>query len=82
MSLRVKGSVENVQAWKRRVYFEYENNQYVVNLFHDVDTGFELLWLEKDGKPISQEPSWVKEYEKTLRNKSFMLHLDELSSRD
>ena len=78
--IKIKGSVDEATAWKRRIYFWYDRLSYVVILFWDVNKGYEVLWLECESIPISKEPKWVKEYsERDLKGMSFAMHLQDLT---
>lgn len=78
MKIRIKGHTEETTAWKKRIYFTYDNVDYVVNLFHDMDSGYELYWVKEGEKDYPDTPKWVGKFEEEeLKGMSFMSWLDD-----
>ena len=80
----VKRSSRQPTAWKKRIYFTYEEVEYAVNLFYDFDEGYKLYWLDENGQyGYGDEPKWVKQFEaKKLNGESFAFWLDENSEEE
>jgi len=83
--IRITGSTQEVNAWKRNIYFTYEGTDYEVTLFWDEVDGYELYWI-KDGKTWTETdgklvfvspPAWAVEYNEV--GNSLESDLDELS---
>jgi hypothetical protein len=84
--IQIKGSTQEVNAWKRHIYFTYNGKDYEVNLFWDEQDGYELYWLE-DGKSMRvvdgkgefiTAPEWAIKYDDTGQN-NLSMDLDELT---
>ena len=80
MKLKVKASLQEPVAWKKRIYFTYEYTQYTVNLFHDTDNGYKLYWVQEGDKDFPDEPKWLASFiQDELKGMSFASWLDEMS---
>jgi hypothetical protein len=84
--IRIKGAIQEVNAWKRHIYFTHDGKDYEVNLYWDEHDGYELTWLKNgssmidvDGKKVFiTEPEWATKYDENGHN-SLSMDLDELS---
>lgn len=84
--IRIKGSIQEVSAWKRHIYFTYNEKDYEVNLFWDEHDGYELIWLENgrstrdiNGKfEFIPTPEWAIKYDESGSN-NLSMDLDEMS---
>jgi len=78
MKLKVKAAIQQPIAWKKRIYFTYEDTQYVVNLVHDLDNGYELHWIQEGNNDFPSEPKWLDSFvENELNGESFESWLDD-----
>lgn len=82
----IKGSIQEVSAWKRHIYFTHDEKDYEVNLFWDEHDGYELIWLENgsstrdiNGKfEFIPKPEWAIKYDESGSN-NLSMDLDEMS---
>lgn len=85
-AIHIKAALQEVNAWKRHIYFTHEGKDYEVNLFWDEHDGYELTWLENgrsmrvvDGKgEFITAPEWAIKYDDTGQN-NLSMDLDELT---
>ena len=80
MKLKIKAAIQEPTAWKKRIYFTYDNTQYVVNLFHEIDNGYQLYWIQEGNTEFPQKPKWVDSFiQDELKGMSFESWLDDMS---
>lgn len=83
MNLRIKGATKETTAWKKRIYFNYSNNEYIVNLFHDIETGYTLYWVKEGNKDYPEQPKWVEDFvTNILQGGSFESWLDKMTEEN
>jgi hypothetical protein len=84
--IHIKASIQEVNAWKRHIYFVYGGKDYEVNLYWDEHDGYELTWLE-NGRSMKQSegktefisaPEWAIKYDSIGQN-NLSMDLDELT---
>ena len=71
----ISHSNEESTGWKRYICFQYEGNEYEVNLYWEEFNGYDTFWREP-----SKAPAWVVEWDSEAHSgMSFEHYLDDLT---
>ena len=83
--IKITGVRHEETAWKRYIYFKYENTEYSVLLFWDEFNGYELYWKNEDSALINslKTPEWAVEWNEDGHDFMTLEHyLDELTYKE
>lgn len=71
----ISGKYHEEMSWKRRIYFDYQGNNYELLLFWDEFNGYESHWVNPN-----KTPDWVVNWnEDDHEGMGFEWYLDELT---
>ena len=76
----ISGKYHEEMSWKRRIYFDYQGNNYELTLYWGEFDGYDIVWRFCDGKQMIHTPAWVVEWDSEAHeDMSFEHYLDELT---
>ena len=57
--IKVSSASQEIDSWRRYIYFEREGKSYELILFWDQFNGYDTTWRSEDGVAISKAPEWA-----------------------
>lgn len=78
--IKVSSASQEIDGWRRYIYFERESKSYELILFWDQFNGYEITWRYEDRVSIFKAPEWATNWDENAHNNMTLEHyLDELT---